>query len=203
MKRTNEEFKAEIFSRSDKIIKRRKKIKRIVMCCVPLLLCSFIGIYVISMGAGIKGESNRDDGSFIADNNFSIYDDEEACGTPEAVPEASDKGENRGDGYGGIITTSSEAVAVMVQKVSAGESSYVKNENTAKRLNDLIQRAIDNSVPYEKSSAFEYSISIYFSDDSIITYSIADHIIRTKDGIYKIDNATYDSILQEINSIIS
>lgn len=211
MKRTNEEFKAEVFSRSDKIIQRRKKIKRVAMCCVPVLLCSFIGIYAISMGLGrgVKAENSANDGAIGNPNfdyNYSVEEEENEYGTPAApgaVPEASDKGENRGEGILSGATTSVKAVAVTVQSAKSGVSSHINDENTAQRLHKLINRVVENAAVCQKNADMEYSVSIHFSDNTVTNCSIAGNALICKDGIYLIDAASYDSILQIIGGIIS
>ena len=67
MRRNNEEFKAEIFSRSEKIIAKRKRVKQIVVCCVPLVLCVFLTTYVYFSNNGVKAESAFDGAENIFD----------------------------------------------------------------------------------------------------------------------------------------
>ncbi len=203
MKRTHEEFKAEVFERSDKIIKRRKKVKRVVMCCVPVLLCSFIGIGVLSMNGGIKANNERYDGASVGnldfDNNFSK--EEDAYGNPEATaPEVEDGEETSA---AGVTGTSLKVVAVTVQDGDNGVSSHLRDENTAKRLDALLEKVVQTANLCEKTQSARYSITVHFSDNTSKNYSIAGYALICKDGIYLMDSASYDSIMQIINGIIS
>ncbi|MBR4071901.1 MAG: hypothetical protein IKK26_05045 [Clostridia bacterium] len=201
MKRTNEEFKAEIFARSDKIIKRRKRINRVVMCCVPVLLCSFIGITALTMNGGIKANNERLDGSsdgmFDVNNNFSIF---EECDTaaPEAVPELGGIKEN---GYSG--STSQGPVAVTVESSENEIVSHINDAVLASELDKLINEVVDGAIPCQKTTAGQYNISIHFGNNTVKNYSIAGNALICEEEIYYIDAALYDSILHIISDIIS
>lgn len=64
MRRTNEEFKAEVFSRSEKYIEQRKKKRKsigvAISCIVPLVLCVVILFPYMSFGNNANDESVRE-----------------------------------------------------------------------------------------------------------------------------------------------
>lgn len=203
MKRTNEEFKAEVFSRSDRIIKRRKKINRVVMCCVPVLLCSFIGIYALSMNGGIKANNERYDGASVGEldfeNNFSK--EEDICDVPEATaPENEDGKETY---FAGVTGNTLDAVAVTVQNADNGISFHINDKGVANRLNDLLEKVVETASLCEKTESARYSITVHFSDNTSQNYSIAGNALICKNGVYLMDSASYDSIMNIIKGIIS
>ncbi len=199
MRRTNEEFKAEILSRSDKIIKKRKRAKRIVMCCVPLLLCSFIGIYALALGGVTKGSSERLDGGIgnILDvNNDNSFSKEDA-----AAPEVSVEMDGADETLMAGDTTMAGAVAVTVQSIEKGISSHVNDKNAAVKLYELISNVVEEKAFCEKSAQVEYAVTIHFENNTIKSYSIAGNALICGNEIYLIDNTWYDSILQLVKRI--
>lgn len=201
MKRTYDEFKAEVFSRSDKIIAKRKRAKRIVMCCVPLVLCAAVITMAYFSGNGFNVKNEADgalNGIFDEENRSDAFVPEASVGSTSDNSIAED----------GSETTSAETVlpvpvAVTVSNCKNGTTSYERNSQKAALVVRVIEKAMAQAPEEEIKSPAEYNVTISYSDNTNESFGISEGAIRYKDTVYIISSADYDSILSAIGGIIS
>ena len=112
MRRTDEEFKAEVFRRSENFkARRRKRGRRIVLACLPVLLCC-TALLALSGGFGKSAESTANT-AMAEDAAQSV----ECMDAPAAAMEEADqelgngKWENFSDGTGSAGVVSVEVIS--------------------------------------------------------------------------------------------
>jgi len=199
MKRTYDEFKAEVFSRSDKIIAKRKRAKRVIMCCVPLVLCVVVITiaYFSGNGFNVKNEADGMIGGVFDEENRS-----EAM-APEASVGSTNDNSTVGDGS---ETTSAETVmpvAVTVNDCKNGNTTCERNAQKAALVARVIEKAMEQAPEGEIKISMEYNVTVSYSDNTNESFGIAEGVITYKGTAYSISRADYDSILSAVGGIIS
>lgn len=198
MRRNNEEFKAEIFSRSEKIIAKRKRVKQIVVCCVPLVLCVFLTTYVYFSNNGVKAESAFDG----AENIFDGFSQENNRGDMENIEEGSigsvaDKVETSASG-----TTAPAPVSITVTDCESGVTSHMQNAEMAKKAEKIIEDVIAKSQKGEKRAASDYNLTVSYSDNSHRSCIVSENMLICDGSVYVMQSADYDNLLSLIDGII-
>lgn len=193
MKRTNDEFRAEIFSRSDKIIKKRKKIKRIALCCAPLFLCAVISVYIIMLSGGMKNVANMES---LKDNSASR--DENVMDFDGAAPEAELSGNSNSDKNTGSITHVISSITI--ENCKTGITTHISDQSVALDMECLIAGITEKAESAEKTVEADYNITLHCSAGESSTYSIAGNTLIYEDKLYKISYAELKKLLDIIEN---
>ncbi len=194
MKRTNDEFRAEIFNRSDKIIKKRKKIKKIALYCVPFFLCAVISVYVIMIVGGMHKGANMES---IMDNS-SLRDEIAADkdGADNTLPEAELSG-NSGQNTGSITHVVS---SITIENCKTGITTHIPDQSVALDMECLIAGITEKAEKGEKTEEADYNITLHCSAGESVTYSIAGNSLIYEDEVYKISYSNLQKILEIIEN---
>ncbi len=202
MKRTTEEFKAEIFSRSEKIINKRKRINKIALCISPLVLCAVLSVYIIGISGnfGVKAEN----GSLRGDWDKGMLKN-------EAAMDSDEPGANLGGIEDAILdgaetffsgSTAPVAEAIEIENLKDGTISYQRNVTAADKIHSLIETVIENGQICDCDTPLDYEITVFYSDNTSRVYGICENTLITEDKVYFIDSGIYDSFLFIIDGIL-
>ncbi len=161
-----EQRKAEIFRRSEERLTQRKRRRRMIISCVPIVICiAFLSVFKlpdIELGGG-KSAPDAYNQTVSTEKYISVR--------------IQGKGEN--SGYSNVIEDQ-ETIEKIVNSIAGAESEKTSTESSEPADNKLAgkpQDAVAGASPSKKEEDSGYTITIAASDGSERVYTITDDIL--------------------------
>lgn len=167
-----EQRKAEIFRRSEERLTQRKRRRRIIISCVPIVICiAFLSVFKIpdiELGGG-KSAPDAYNQTVSTEKYISVR--------------IQGKGEN--SGYSKVIEDQ-ETIEKIVNSIASAESEKTSTESSEPDENKSAgkpQDAVAGASPTKKEEDSGYTIMIAASDGSERVYTISDDILTDEKNI--------------------
>lgn len=161
-----EQRKAEIFRRSEERLTQRKRRRRMIISCVPIVICiAFLSVFKlpdIELGGG-KSAPDAYNQTVSTEKYISVR--------------IQGKGEN--SGYSKVIEDQ-ETIEKIVNSITGAESEKTSTESSEPTENKSAgkpQDAVAGASPTKKEEDSGYTITIAASDGSERVYTISDDIL--------------------------
>lgn len=176
--RNLEECKTEIFLRSEKRIKERKRNQiRILTCCVPICLCLFITSAVI-FPAMMQKDKYSPSPEEVQPPLESPEEEETSKlngGTPNLYTKIEITGNSPSQYYS---TTNKETIYQTLNILKTAFEDQKNNNDAEKNNSDDIQE----DEPDSETSASEFTITFSSENDLYLSYTITGHILKSSSG---------------------
>ena len=185
--RSFEERKEEIFLRSEKRIKQRKKtVKRVVLSCVPLVLCVTVLSGYLALGGVGRSDMSAPESAF--EPNYMVQDSDYAYSNGSPAPELADAPES---------VAFMQPVSVQVKRNSL-EQTYTDTD-TLQRLESLLpmqglmedgdnanspesgEGIPDEETAYRVETAF--TLTVTYESGRVVTYTVTSNFISGPESI--------------------
>ncbi len=197
MRRTDEAFKAEVFSRSKKYIKKQRTKRRIAAsCCVPLVLCAVIAVPLLA------SQKNADDGCMrpTAMNNSYSVEDEALADETFFTSENQEKSEAA---VSSSTSAKAYAVAMEISVYPDSDRGITSSDpETVSRVEACINETWENGTKLYGDEPLNpcgdgWTVTLKMSDETSLTYIIAGRYIYL-DGYSREINDEYASAISEL-----